>query len=153
KQGKAASLLEQQRPNVFTMKVANVMPGDRLEVSLRYSELLVPTSGVYELDYPTVVGPRYSNEAVATAKPSDKFIASGYTPAGAPPSYRFELTGAVSTPIPLQSLESPSHSIVTTADNASLRHFALSPSEHAGGNRDFILRYRLAGDAIQSGLS
>jgi Ca-activated chloride channel family protein len=153
KQGKSASLLEQQRPNVFTMKVANVMPGDHLEVSLRYSELLVPTSGVYELDYPTVVGPRYSNEAAASAKPQDKFIASGYTPAGAPPSYTFELSGSLSTAIPLQSLESPSHSILTTADNPSLRHFALAASERAGGNRDFILRYRLAGDAIQSGLS
>src|SRR5262245_5685573 len=45
KAGKSASLLEQSRPNVFTMQVANVMPSDRIEVSLRYSELLVPTSG------------------------------------------------------------------------------------------------------------
>jgi len=153
KEGKSASLLEQQRPNVFTMKVANVMPGDHLEVSLRYSELLVPTSGVYELDYPTVVGPRYSNEAAAGAKPQDKFIASGYTPAGAPPSYSFDLSGTLATPIPVQSLESPSHGLVTSADNPSLRRFSLAASEHAGGNRDFILRYRLAGDAIQSGLS
>ena len=153
KEGKSASLLEQQRPNVFTMKVANVMPGDHIEVSLRYSELLVPTSGVYELDYPTVVGPRYSNESAAGAKPQNKFIASGYTPAGVAPSYSFELSGSVATPIPLQSLESPSHSIVSTVDNPGLRHFSVAASERAGGNRDFILRYRLAGDAIQSGLS
>jgi Ca-activated chloride channel family protein len=43
KAGKSASLLEQDRPNVFSMKVANVMPGDRVEVSLRYSELLEST--------------------------------------------------------------------------------------------------------------
>jgi Ca-activated chloride channel family protein len=153
KQGKSAGLLEQQRPNVFTMKVANVMPGDHIEVSLRYSELLVPTAGVYELDYPTVVGPRYSNEAAASAKVSDKFIASGYTRPGAPPSYSFELSGAVSTPIPLQSLESPSHSITSSVDNPGLRHFAVAASERGGGNRDFVLRYRLAGDAVQSGLS
>jgi Ca-activated chloride channel homolog len=153
KEGKSASLLEQQRPNVFTMKVANVMPGDHLEVSLRYSELLVPTGGVYELDYPTVVGPRYSNQPQAAAKPQDQFIASPYTPAGSAPSYTFELSGSVSTPIPLQTLESPSHSIVSTIDNPGLRHFSVAPSERAGGNRDFVLRYRLAGDAIQSGLS
>jgi Ca-activated chloride channel family protein len=153
KEGKSASLLEQQRPNVFTMKVANVMPGDHLEVSLRYSELLLPTGGVYELDYPTVVGPRYSNQPEASAKPRDKFIASAYTPAGSAPSARFELSGSVSTPIPLQALESPSHSIVSRVDNPGLRHFAVAASERAGGNRDFVLRYRLAGDAIQSGLS
>jgi len=54
--GKNAALLEQQRPNVFTMELANVMPGQRIDVDLEYSELLVPTAGTYEFVYPTVVG-------------------------------------------------------------------------------------------------
>jgi Ca-activated chloride channel family protein len=153
KAGKSASLLEQQRPNVFSMKIANVMPGDRLEVTLRYSELLVPTSGEYELSYPTVVGPRYSNQLAAGAKAQDAFIASPYTRAGSPPSYGFELTGSLATPIPVASLVSPSHAITSSTDNPSLHRFQLAASERASGNRDFILRYRLAGDAIQSGLS
>ena len=62
-QGKSASLLEQQRPNVFQMNVANILPGDDIRVELRYTELLVPTDRVYEFVYPTVVGPRYSNQA------------------------------------------------------------------------------------------
>src|SRR3954451_14762874 len=49
--GKTASLLEQERPNVFTMSVANILPGDRVVVQLRYSELLVPTDGVYQFVY------------------------------------------------------------------------------------------------------
>ena len=44
-EGKRASLLEQERPNVFTMNVANIMPGDRIAVELDYSELLVPEDG------------------------------------------------------------------------------------------------------------
>ena len=63
REGKSASLLEQSRPNVFSMKVANVLPGDTIAVELKYTELLVPTDGVYEFVYPTVVGPRYSREA------------------------------------------------------------------------------------------
>ncbi len=59
-QGKSASLLEQQRPNVFQMNVANIMPGDVINVELDYTELLVPEDGTYEFVYPTVVGPRYS---------------------------------------------------------------------------------------------
>lgn len=153
KAGKSASLLEQSRPNVFTMKIANVMPGDRVEVSLRYSELLIPTSGVYELVYPTVVGPRYSNQAAAGAPAKDQFIASPYGAAGTAPSYAFELKGALSTPIASASLESPTHALQSSLDNPLLRRFTLAASERAGGNRDFILRYRLAGDAIQSGLS
>ncbi|HPT15549.1 MAG TPA: VIT domain-containing protein, partial [Bacteroidales bacterium] len=53
-QGKSASLLEQQRPNVFQMNVANIMPGDRIKVEMKYTELLVPEDGVYEFVYPTV---------------------------------------------------------------------------------------------------
>src|SRR5262249_50731708 len=60
KAGKNAALLEEQRPNVFSMDVANIVPGQTIEVELSYSELLIPTSGVYEFVYPTVVGPRYS---------------------------------------------------------------------------------------------
>ena len=40
--GKSASLLEESRPNVFTMNVANILPGDAISVELRYTELLVP---------------------------------------------------------------------------------------------------------------
>src|SRR5215213_10877500 len=59
KEGKSASLLEQSRPNVFTMNLANLMPNEAVEIELRYTELIVPTDGVYEVVYPTVVGPRY----------------------------------------------------------------------------------------------
>jgi len=62
-QGRSASLLEQQRPNVFQMNVANIMPGDEIKVELSYTELLVPVDKVYEFVYPTVVGPRYSNRS------------------------------------------------------------------------------------------
>ena len=58
--GKSASLLEQQRPNVFQMSIANLMPGDTLEVELRYAETIVPTDGLYRFEFPTVVGPRYN---------------------------------------------------------------------------------------------
>ncbi len=63
REGKSASLLEQSRPNVFTMNVANVLPGDTIAVELKYTELLVPTDKVYEFAYPTVVGPRYPKSA------------------------------------------------------------------------------------------
>jgi Ca-activated chloride channel homolog len=52
--GKSASLLEESRPNVFTMNVANILPGDTIAVERKYTELLVPSEGVYEFVYPTV---------------------------------------------------------------------------------------------------
>ena len=61
KEGKTAALLEQHLPNVFQMNVANIMPGDDVQVELRYTELLVPQSGNYQFVFPTVVGPRYNS--------------------------------------------------------------------------------------------
>ena len=78
KEGKSASLLEEQRPNVFSMSLANIMPGDDVAIELRYTELLVPTDGVYEFVYPTVVGPRYSSDKEADAKDDDKFVKTPY---------------------------------------------------------------------------
>jgi Ca-activated chloride channel family protein len=58
-QGKHAALLEQERPNIFTASVANIMPGDRIEVHLRYVEPLRWDDGKIRLEFPMVVGPRY----------------------------------------------------------------------------------------------
>ena len=77
-QGKSASLLEQQRPNVFQMNVANIMPGDEIRVELSYTELLVPTDRIYEFFYPTVVGPRYSNQPAETAPPFERWVQNPY---------------------------------------------------------------------------
>ncbi len=92
-EGKSASLLEQSRPNVFTMKVANVLPGDTIQVELKYTELLVPTEGVYEFVYPTVVGPRYSEKRESEASPGDEFVNTPYTRQGEAPRSQFHLTG------------------------------------------------------------
>ncbi len=58
--GLTASLLEQERPNVFQMSLANVNPGDSLRVRMVYTELLVPKNGVYQFVFPNIVGPRFT---------------------------------------------------------------------------------------------
>ena len=152
KEGKSASLLEQSRPNVFSMQVANVLPGDTIVVELKYTELLVPTDGVYEFVYPTVVGPRYSSKSESQAPPEDAFVRSPYTPAGEPPRNSFHLAGAVSGGVPVQELVSTTHQIIVKGVDTRRVELALSDSERLSGNRDFVLRYRLAGQEIAAGL-
>jgi Ca-activated chloride channel family protein len=151
-QGKSASLLEQSRANVFSMKVANVMPGDSIQVELHYTELLVPSDAVYEFVYPTVVGPRYSEQRESEAAPEDAFVKAPYTRQGEPPPSGFHLSAVVSTGVPLHELMSPSHQLNVRAAGAGRADVSLHESEQRSGNRDFILRYRLAGDEIASGL-
>src|ERR1041384_7119760 len=57
--GQVASLLDQERPNVFTQSVANIMPGERVTVTISYVETLKYDGGTYEFSFPVVVGPRY----------------------------------------------------------------------------------------------
>ena len=57
--GYVASLLEQERPNIFTQSVANIEPGALITISISYVEVLEEENGEYELVFPTVVGPRY----------------------------------------------------------------------------------------------
>src|SRR5688572_20091745 len=124
--GKSASLLEQSRPNVFTMKIANVLPGDTISVELKYTELLVPTDGVYEFVYPTVVGPRYSERRDSQASPGDEFVKAPYTHQGEAPRSEFHLSGVVSTGVPFQELASPSHQLVVRSSAPGRSEIALA---------------------------
>lgn len=151
-QGKSASLLEEQRPNVFSMSVANILPGDRVEIQLHYTELLVPTDGVYELVYPTVVGPRYSSQQEGNAPTEDQWVKNPYLHSGDFPKSGFHLTTTISSPVPIQDLTCPSHQINTRWKSPTNAEFGLEESDVFQANRDFVLRYRLAGQQIASGL-
>ena len=94
-EGKTATLLEQKRPNVFQMNVANIQPGDSITVELRYTELLVPTDGVYEFVYPTVVGPRYSDTPKEDAEEDEKWVETPYLQEEEEPTYTFDLKHAL----------------------------------------------------------
>ena len=151
-QGKSASLLEQSRPNVFTMKVANVLPGDTILVELKYTELLVPTDGTYEFIYPTVVGPRYSEKRQSQTSPAGQFVSAPYTHQGEAPKSGFHLSGVVSAGMALSELSSPTHQVTVQPTGVGQARVALTDSERYSGNRDLILRYSMAGKEIASGL-
>lgn len=149
-EGKRTSLLEQQRPNVFQMNVANIMPGDIIKVTLKYTELLIPERGTYKFVYPTVVGPRYSGEGSGGS--TNAFVNTPYTKKGAAPSYDFDIDLNLSTGMPLQHVASVTHKITTAYPSSSVAQVALAGEEKNGGNRDFVLEYKLAGNSIESGL-
>ncbi|HEY5284081.1 MAG TPA: VIT domain-containing protein [Polyangia bacterium] len=145
--GRRASLLEQERPNVFTTSVANIMPGDRIEVELDYSELVVPENATYEFVYPTVVGPRYAGGANPK---TDQWMANPHLPQGQKEPYTWNIRVHLQSGIGLKEVSSPSHKIAVSYAGPSTADIKLDQS--GGGNKDFVLRYRLAGDKIETGL-
>ena len=182
-EGKSASLLEQKRPNVFTMDVANIMPGDTARIELHYTELISCREGEYEFIFPTVVGPRYiapqdgsgpvpdtyvpsrdipeeggqSDEEDADAsagndETADDWAASPYLPEGVLPNSEYHINVNLSTGVPIADVTCKSHEINVAKETDSLARITLADSEDFAGNRDFILKYRLTGESVQSGL-
>jgi len=91
REGKAVALLEQHRPNMFTQEIANLMPGDPIKVTLKYTQTVPRSDGAYELVVPLVVGPRYipldqsSRPQVAVLAPPAVLSDSPVTDKGTPP--------------------------------------------------------------------
>ncbi len=151
-QGKSASLLEQQRPNVFQMNVANIMPGDLIKVEMKYTELFVPENGVYEFVYPTVVGPRYSNQQAVTAPENDKWVANPYAKEGENPTYTFDVKVNLNAGMPVKDVRCNTHDLDIHYNGADKVSANLKSGNEYSGNRDFIFQYRLQGEAVHSGL-
>jgi Ca-activated chloride channel family protein len=161
-EGKSASLLEQQRPNVFQMNVANILPGDTIAVELRYTELMVPTDKTYEFVYPTVVGPRYTNQPAAVAPApeppipeppiNEQWVENPHLPQGEAPTYTFDIKVNIAAGLPIQQLFCSSHKVRVDYEGPALAAVSLDRTEAQGGNRDYILKYQLAGSRIESGL-
>ncbi|NTV51825.1 MAG: VWA domain-containing protein [Candidatus Firestonebacteria bacterium] len=150
-EGKTASLLEQQRPNVFQMNVGNILPGDEIKVMLNYAEALVPQDGVYEFVYPTVVGPRYADQPAANAPAPEKWVANPYLHSGEAAPFAFGFDLSLHSGLPIAKVSSPSHALEINYTDKQNAHVTLKDGA-AAGNKDVVIRYALSGGQIESGL-
>lgn len=151
-EGKSASLLEEQRPNVFTMDVANIMPGDVVKIELHYTELVTSTEGTYQFVFPTVVGPRYASPSENGDAVSDQWVESPYLKSDDTASEKYNITVNLSTGVPITNISSKSHKINLEQGKESTAQITLANPEEFAGNRDFILEYKLTGNEVSSGL-
>jgi len=133
------------------MSLANIMPQEQVEIELNYTELLIPTDSVYEVVFPTVVGPRYASPQQG-AKKEDGFVSSPYLHQGKKPTSSLHISTRIFAGLPIYDLSCPSHQILPQWQSPGTAQLTLDDSDPFQGNRDFMLRYRLAGDQITSGL-
>jgi Ca-activated chloride channel family protein len=156
--GHVASLLDQERPNIFTQAVTNIEPGTQIVIELSYVETLRYDQGVFEFVFPMVVGPRYMPGA-PTGKQGSGWArdttqvpdASRISPPVAPPGTRaghdISVTVHINAGIPLFELQSVLHAVDIAQTRTGRATVALKNQAEIP-NRDFILRYRTATDAI-----
>jgi Ca-activated chloride channel homolog len=153
--GKRAALLEQERPNIFTASLANVMPHDRIEVKIRYVEALPWEDGRVRLTFPMVVGPRYIPGTVATGHAGTGWAvdtdavpdASRITPPvrnpDSRPGHDIALSVRMEAGTSLGAISSPTHPVQVdrSADGSASVRLA---GAQTLPNRDFILEMRRA---------
>ncbi len=154
--GLGAGLLEQERPNIFTQSVANVAPGEAIEVSMHVVQPLRPDEGRYELVLPTVVGPRYIPGAPRGGRSGTGMVpdtdvvsdASRITPPILPPSYRscgdLEIDVSIDAGGPISALATRSHRVEVEPDH--LGAMVRLDERYALLDRDFVLSWRRDGD-------
>jgi Ca-activated chloride channel family protein len=156
-EGRRASLVEQERPNVFTTSVANIPPGAAIEVEIEYQQTVRYDAGQFRLRFPMVVGPRYipgaSPAMVATggsgwAEDTDAVPdASRITPPARDPSRGLvnpvSLTIELNPGTALAQLEAPYHEIQVTALADGSYHIELAQGS-VPADRDFELMWQPA---------
>jgi Ca-activated chloride channel family protein len=137
-------LLDQERPNIFTQAVANILPGATVKITISYVELLPYDSGSYEFVFPMVVGPRYVPQSVSDAGRITPPVTAKGTRAGHDISVEIALDAGT----PLDALESPTHEVAIERPSAARATVRLA-RRTAIPNKDFVLRYDVAGRKIE----
>lgn len=160
--GYVASLLDQERPNIFTQSVANIEPGEKVWIKISYIEHLRYEDGQFEFVFPMVVGPRYIPRSPKATAPSgtpssaDRVVdASKISPPVTPPGTRaghdISIKVQVEAGVPVADVKSVLHKV--NVNRKSQSSFTVSLKDQATiPNRDFILRYLVAGEGVRSGV-
>lgn len=167
-QGRTAGLLEQERDNIFTQSLANIQPGEQIDVIIRYSESLKFTAGNYEFVFPMVVAPRYvpgipieenaGGVGSATAPmtqnqdtdivPDASRLNAPIIPAGTRSPHDINVTIEIDAGVEVKNVQSPSHQLqISYAEKRVLVKLA---GRDNIPNKDLILRYQVAGESTQA---
>ena len=160
RQGYVASLLTQERANIFTQKVANIEPGKSIDVNIKYFNTLAYKDGWYEFVFPMVVGPRFNPPgmtdgigAVARGKHglSGQKTELQYLRPGERSGHDIALRVNVDAGVPVEEVACSTHVIKNQAVPPNKVSVTLSSMDSIP-NKDFVLRYKVAGRTVKTAL-
>ncbi len=160
RQGYVASLLTQERPNIFTQKVANIEPGKNIDVNIKYFNTLAYVDGWYEFVFPMVVGPRFNPSgytdgvgAVARGKNgiSGQRTEVQYLKPGERSGHDIAVMVDVDAGVKIEEVKCTNHVIKKSFTSPEKLSVKLSSLDSIP-NKDFVLRYKVAGKTVKSAL-
>lgn len=159
--GYVASLLDQERTNIFTQSVANIEPGKEIEITIKYIETLPYEAGKFSFTFPTVVGPRFipgepvgkssggwandTNQVPDASKITPNVVAEGQR-AGHDISINVHLNAGM----PVSQISSKLHEVQVRNTGSGQADISLSDKATIP-NKDFVLSWNVAEDTLKSG--
>jgi Ca-activated chloride channel family protein len=157
--GQVASLLDQERPNIFTQSVANIMPGEKVNITISYVDWLKYEEGSYEFVFPMVVGPRYVPGAIVGKQgggwaadtdqvPDASRITPPVVPEGTRAGHDIALEVALDAGVPIDGLKSTLHEVDVERPTFHSAFIKLKDKSEIP-NRDFVLKYDVAGKRLE----
>jgi len=156
--GQTAALLDQERPNIFTQSVANIMPGQSVSITLSYSNMLKYDDGAYEFTFPMVVGPRNTSQPSYDGAPGNPPVQSDgekisppVTPQGTRAGHDITLAVKLDAGLPINEVKSHLHEVTVDREGANRATIRLRGGSTIP-NKDFILRYTVGGAQMQTGV-
>jgi Ca-activated chloride channel family protein len=160
--GRRTSLVEQQRPNIFTSRVANLAPGEKIEVEIELQQVLRFDEAEVRLRFPLVVGPRYIpgrpmaflDDGGGWSPNTDRVAdASRITPPVSPPSEALpnpvEIEVEVDAGFPVDRIVSRHHAVGT--ERSGPGSFRVRLRGRVPADRDFELAWSPRDDAMPRG--
>jgi len=175
--GHVASLLTEERPNIFTQRVANIEPRREIDVEITFYGTLAFDDGWHELAIPLVVGPRFTPDGFnpggfnggGFSPPTRAVVARPhggpaegadrnadrnevrYLAPGESVEHRVSMRWAIDAGTEIRDLVSPSHRITTERSGSSRSVVTLAAADGTP-DRDFVLRWRVGGDVPTASL-
>ena len=159
-QGYVASLLTQERPNIFTQSVANIEPGKQIDIDVRYFSTLEYVDGSFEFVFPMVVGPRFNPPGFtggigAVGAGSRGALGQKTEIPYLRPEQRsghdISVAVKIDAGMPIEAIDSRNHRINVARPDANHAEVSLDASDNIP-NKDFVLRYQVAGGKMKSGV-
>ena len=162
-EGKKASLIEQQKPNLFTNTIANIGPGEIVTVQIEFQTKLSPRNGFWEMRVPLVSAPRYPSQPILQQV---EFNASGFAENDLNSSFNeakdvnfsddTEIVNPVEITINLKpgfaigSIESQFHEV--DIQEISKDHHKIELTGPVASDRDFVLKWTSKNKGVETSL-
>ncbi len=156
--GHRAAMLTEHRPNVFTQRVANIAPREQIDIQVRYFHTLRYEDGDFEFVFPMVVGPRHNppgtTDGIAaapagTTAPSPQPARLTYLGPDQRSGHDIDLHVDIDAGLPIDRIECHTHRVHVDRPRSGRATVRLAGDDRIP-NRDFVLRFRPAGEDVRA---